>query len=486
MRTPSPRRTPLQWIRALVRTAFRRPSSQDLDDEITAYVDALTAKYVQTGMPRVEARRAALLETGGIDQLKEDTRDVDPWHEVAMLWRDIRHGTRSLGRAPGFSTLVVATLALCVGLTTTMFAVVNTVMWRPLPYPATDRLVAIDASYGPAAGDLAPGELLAIRNATSVFTHVGAANGAEAFITFDGQMERVSAASATDDVLMLLGAVPMQLGRPLESRLDASATAVRSVVLSDRLWRRVFGASPGLIGRRILVNDLEVEVVGVLPPTLHVWLPPAAGVSEHTDVWFPSAYEDSWDSRPVTTIARLAPGVGLEQARAELDALASRLPQERPAIYANAAGELTFRLRPLRDAVAEPVERGLTALGLSVLFVLVIGCVNIANLMLARAKSREREAAVRAAQGQTAAGCSATFSPRTCFLPRRVVWQVLSWPTSASRLSITSAADTCLDNPRSASIWVPRPWGWASPYSSCSVVAGGRRCDCRGFTTRPR
>jgi putative ABC transport system permease protein len=399
--TRSPRRTRLHWISTLIRTTFRRTPSQDLDDEIAAYVDALTRKYVQAGMSPEEAKRTALLETGGVEQLKDNTRDVYPWHGVATFWRDVRYGARSLRRSPGFSAIVIATLAMCIGLTITMFTVVNTVMWRPLPYPNGDRLVVIEPSFGPVTGGLAPGELLAIRNSTRAFTYVGVANGAEAFITFEGQMERVSAASATDDILPLLGAVPMQFGRPLDSRLDLGESAVRSVVLGDRLWRRVFGASADIVGRRVLVNDLEVEVVGVLPPGLRVWLPSAAGVSEDTDVWFPNAYEDDWQGRGAGAIARLAPDVGHEQARAELGGLAARLLRERSAIYANAVGDLTFQMRPLRDVVAEPVERGLLALGVSVVFVLIIGCVNIANLMLARGKSREREAAVRAALGAT-------------------------------------------------------------------------------------
>jgi ABC-type antimicrobial peptide transport system permease subunit len=139
--------------------------------------------------------------------------------------------------------------------------------------------------------------------------------------------------------------------------------------------------------------------VGVLPETFRSWLPVSSGVHEHTDVWFPRGPEDDWLDRGAGAIARLSAEATLDQVRSELAVLATRLQTEHAAVYQNAAGALEFQVRPLREVVAAPAARGLVPLGISVVFVLIIGCVNLATLMLARAKSREREAATRLALG---------------------------------------------------------------------------------------
>lgn len=399
MTASSPRRSWLQRLATMLRTPFHRVSERDLDDEIAAYVADRTATHVQAGVPPAEARRRALAEAG-IEQVKEETRDVYPWHALQMCWRDVQYGARSLRRSPGFAVVVTATVALCVGASVTVFTIMHAVMWRELPYPNSDRLVSINAAFGTVTDSgLAPGEVRALRTAVQAIDQVGVVNAAEAFITVDDQMDRVSSASASVEVLPLLGAMPMRLGRMLDADIDFGDGPVRGVVISHRLWHRMFHGDPDVVGRRTRVNDLDVEVLGVLPETFRSWLPASTGVRENTDVWFPGETEDGWQHRSVGVIARLSPGVTIDRARPEIDALAARLRTEHASHYQDAIGPLEFQVQPLRDVVGAPAARGLVPLGISVAFVLVIGCVNVANLMLARALSREREFATRVALG---------------------------------------------------------------------------------------
>jgi len=227
------------------------------------------------------------------------------------------------------------------------------------------------------------------------------ANGVDASLNVDGVMERVAAASATDDVLPLLGADPMWLGRPLGDARDEGPAYVKSIVISHDLWLRRFHADPTVIGRHVDVNNIDVEVVGVTRPGFHVYLPPLDHVDQTVDIWFPTGLERTRTSRYGPLVARLVPGVGLAQAQAELDAMAARFVADFPAAYPD--GQLRLRAVSLRDDLTRSARSALVALGGAVAFVLLVACVNVANVMLARAKARERELAVRGALGATRA-----------------------------------------------------------------------------------
>ena len=386
-------------IRGL-RGRFDRPRrEQDLDDELQAYLEDLTTRNVARGMTADAARRAALVEVGGVQQVREATRDVWRFASVETLLHDVRYGFRLLGRAPGFACVVVATLGLVIGANATVFSVMHAVLWRPLPYADAERLVIVDAdARNVRNAGISGGEAIDLRQQPNLFDGLAYVVGVDAHVNVDGEMERVNAVSATDDALHLMGAVPLALGRPLDSSRDGGLTStIRSVVISHRLWEQRLASDPNAVGRVIEVNNIDAEIVGVLRPDFRVYLPANAVVPEQIDVWFPTGWESDRRSRGQATIARLAPGVSLVDAQARLDVLADVSVREYPSDYGD--GGLRFSVAPLDELLTADVRGALWALAGAVFFVLIIGCVNVGNLMLSRSRARAREMAVRRALG---------------------------------------------------------------------------------------
>ena len=319
-------------------------------------------------------------------------------HTFSSLIHDIRFGFRSLIRARGYSFVACVTLALGIGASIATFTVMRSVLWRALPYPDQDRLVVVETdARGVLNAGAYTGELLDLRTRSRTLEQLAMGNGVDAHVEVDGIVERAAAASVSDDFLPLLGATPV-IGRPFDSGRDVGSGGVRSIIISDALWRRRFGADPAAVGRRVNVNNQPREIVGVLPPGLTVFLPASIGMEEQTDVWFSTDIPSSrGDGRNAVALARLAPRQTLDDAQRELDEFAVRFAAEHPDVYRNDA--VRFRVREVRKAMTDQVNAGLRALGLAVGFVLLVGCVNVANLTLARGAGRARELAVRQALG---------------------------------------------------------------------------------------
>jgi predicted permease len=378
----------------------RSQRDADLQDELRDFVEELTARHIARGLSPDQARRAALVEVGGLQQVRELTREEWLGSALESFMRDVRYGLRLIGRARGFALVVVTTLALVIGANATVFSVMHAVLWRPLPYPSSDRLVVVDADF---AGTRQAGVSGAEANDLSVerdlFERLAHVAPVDAHVTVDGEMERVPAMSATDDALALLGAVPMAMGRALAVARDCcnAAGQIRGVVISHALWQRRLGSDPAAVGRHIEVNNIDAEIVGVLPAEFRVFFPATATEAEVVDVWFPWRFETDRRSRGQIAIARLAPGVSLEAAQARLDALTARLVRDHPADYGT--GGLRLFVKPLHEVMTAAVRRALWVLAGAVALVLIIGCVNVGNLMLARGRARARELAVRRALG---------------------------------------------------------------------------------------
>jgi putative ABC transport system permease protein len=312
--------------------------------------------------------------------------------------RDFRYGLRVLVRNPTFAFAALTVVALGVGSTTAVFSVVRAVLLQELPYRDPDRLVLFRADGpGIVRQALVTGhELAAIRTRPDIFETVAVINESPASLTMPGEMEPITAASPSENLLEALGMAPL-LGR-MVTRADIGKPWVTAVDVSYELWQRHWHGDPGIVGKAIEVNNIPVTVVGVMPPGFKLYLGPNVPVTPSLDVFFPrAAGYDEGPTRSQTVIARLRRGVTLDAAQAALDALTARVTAERPGNYRT--GQVRLSISTLDREVGSDARPALLALSGAVVFVLLVACANLMNLLLARACVRTRELAVRTAIG---------------------------------------------------------------------------------------
>jgi predicted permease len=375
-------------------------------EELAQHLADRYAELLLSGATEAEAHRRTLAELSGGETLRRELRRVgrpcapEPivagtnrrTNMIAALWQDLRYGARMLLKNPGFSAVIVLTLALCIGANAALFSVVNGVLLNPLPFPQPEQLVALNQrTSNVAAGSVSYPNYLDWQKENQTFSAMAVSRQSSFALVGAGEAERVRGRRCTANLFSVLGVKPA-LGRDFAPGEDDRGAAP-VVIISAELWQRRFGASPDTPGKSLTVDDRDYTIVGVLPANFPLY--------RGTDVYVPMG---QWNNTGLQNrsaglglqgIGRLKPGATLAQTQSDLDGVMRRLAEA----YPEANRGVGATVIPLKERLVGDVGPSLWMLLGAVGFVLLIACVNVSNLLLARATGRTREFAIRAALG---------------------------------------------------------------------------------------
>jgi predicted permease len=393
-----------------LKSLFRRNKVEsELSEELQAHIERETEKLVSRGLPRDEARRRARLAFGGFDKVNEECREARGVYLLETSLQDLRYAARTLRKNPGFTAVIVLTLALGIGASTAVFSIVNSVLLKALPYPAAERIVFPWrlAPHGIQLGyDEIPWgrpEFLLMSKESKAFQFLGAFKSDSFNLTGSGEPVRLNGLRASAGFFPVLGVEPM-LGRFFNAEEDRAGNE-HVAILSYSLWQEQFGGDPAIVGRSVELNASAYTVVGVMPAGFSFpraeEMPGGFTFERDVRVWVPLALSTGpvipWEPSELAVVARLADGISVSQAQAEMNLMSKRIENFYGA--KQAAGWYDSRVIPLQKQITGDTRRPLLLIFSAVGIVLLIACSNIASLALARTLARNREFTLRAALG---------------------------------------------------------------------------------------
>lgn len=393
----------MNWLSQLL---SRRRLYRELSEEMQSHLDEKIEQLVADGMSREEARYAALREFGNVGLLEEKSRDVWAWPRIENLLSDIRYGLRALRKNPLFTIVALLTIAIGVGANTSVFAVLDSVLLRPLSYPKSDELVALHQIAPGAAGLadfengllLSPSMYFTYAHHNRTFQSLGIWTAGISNVTGLSEPEQVRTIFVSDGMLQALN-VPPAVGRWL-SQADQVPHGPERVMLSYGYWQRRFGGTQIAVGENIMLDSRPREIVGVMPKGFQI-------VSQDFDVMVPFAFERnnlSLAGFGYYGIARLKPGITISQANADMARMLpiwmdswSNGPGQDSHIYET--WKITPTIHPLKQEVIGNIGELLWVVMGTIGVVMLIACANVTNLLLVRVEARQQELALRAALG---------------------------------------------------------------------------------------